>query len=230
MITNVTLGGCKQDFQIAFDQHLAVLKAYKNSGIPLFLFGWFIWLAHDNNNRLFWADKYFVDFFNRTREFWENTVLFFMSDHGARYGSVRNAGEIGRLEHDKPFITLTVPERLRTNQVLSNFKENSKVLTTPFDVHATLIDILLLGNETGADFSRQRPFNETQYNRGFSLLRPIPARNCHEAYIAKQFCPCIKEETAVSNQSTSMEYKTCYVGHSLLICYTVSLLVIGTGN
>ena len=173
---NVTLGKCRRDFEIALDQHLEILKTYNGSRVPLFLYSWLTQLAHDNNNNLFWADHYFLDYFKKAKPFYGNTVLFFLSDHGSRFGAVRNAGEIGRLEHDKPFITLTIPKRLRQQQIIRNFEANSKVLTTHYDVHATLMDLLTLDNHFDQDFSNPRP-DETNAGRGYSLLGPREARS-----------------------------------------------------
>ncbi|CAJ0582570.1 unnamed protein product, partial [Mesorhabditis spiculigera] len=64
-----------------------------------------------------------------------------------------------------------------------------KRLTTFYDLHATLEEILMLGNEIVCEGIEHK----TQA-RGLSLLRSIPeARNCEEAGVPEEFCVCQSE-------------------------------------
>lgn len=72
-------------------------------------------------------------------------------------------------------------------------RNNSEILTSPFDLHETLMDIVT-NMGVVSDFHRQL-HNRT---RGQSLLRPILGdRSCETAGIPQDFCSCL-QETAVN--------------------------------
>ena len=51
--------------------------------------------------------------------------------------------ELGAREAKNPFLLMTVPKRLRSNnQLMKNLEENSEKLITQFDMFATFMDIL----------------------------------------------------------------------------------------
>ena len=57
-----------------------------------------------------------------------------------------------------------------------NFQKNVHRLTTPFDIHATLKDILYL--------QQQKPLHKPLHSRAISLFDKIPEnRSCAMAYI-----------------------------------------------
>lgn len=61
----------------------------------------------------------------------------------ARFAEVRNTLQ-GKLEERLPFFSFIFPDwfKLKFSHEYSNFVKNLKRLVTPFDVHATLVDIL----------------------------------------------------------------------------------------
>lgn len=60
-----------------------------------------------------------------------------------RFATVRDTLQ-GKLEERLPFFSFVFPEwfKIKYSQEYQNFRENLQALTTPFDVHATLKDIL----------------------------------------------------------------------------------------
>lgn len=60
-----------------------------------------------------------------------------------RFATVRNTLQ-GKLEERLPFFSFVFPEWFKTkySQQYRNFQDNLNTLSTPFDVHATLEDIL----------------------------------------------------------------------------------------
>ena len=96
---------------------------------------------------------------------------------------------IGRLEARMPFLAIYLPPALREKypHLIPNMEMNSDRLTTMFDLHATLLDIL------GGKFG---PEAERYDSRSYSLFRPVlPGRQCPEAHIPEEFCPCYQEMT-----------------------------------
>lgn len=72
-----------------------------------------------------------------------NTVVVFMSDHGMRWGNIRNTYQ-GQLEERLPFVVMVLPKQFRQqySEALQNLKTNVRRLTTPFDLHETFNDFL----------------------------------------------------------------------------------------
>lgn len=60
-----------------------------------------------------------------------------------RFAEVRNTLQ-GKLEERLPFFSFVFPDefKVKYKKEYTNFQENLQRLTTPFDIHATLADIL----------------------------------------------------------------------------------------
>ena len=70
----------------------------------------------------------------------DDTILFLFSDHGIRFGDLRNTFS-GTIEERLPFVYLYLPKNYKTSEIHKNLVINSHRLTTPFDIHATLLHI-----------------------------------------------------------------------------------------
>jgi hypothetical protein len=96
----------------------------------------------------------------------------------------------GKLEERLPMMSLVFPQwfRDRFPQYISNLRANVDRLSTPFDVHETLRDLLdttRLDGPAGAG-GKLPP-------RGLSLLREIPKnRTCQAAGIDMHWCSCLQ--------------------------------------
>ncbi|ROT82753.1 hypothetical protein C7M84_024085 [Penaeus vannamei] len=126
--------------------------------------------------------RYLKEF--RDRGFNQNTVLFFISDHGLRWGAFRST-YAGMLEERMPFLFAVFPPWFKEEypDVWRNMKKNTKRLTSTFDLHATLFDIL---NRAYANMTRT-------YSgaHGISLFREVPLnRTCEDASIPEHYCAC----------------------------------------
>jgi hypothetical protein len=76
----------------------------------------------------------------------ENSFLFVMGDHGNRFGRLR-ATPTGTIEDNNPAFFLVLPRRLRANQALrAILEENAKKLISHYDLYATLLEIVKVGN------------------------------------------------------------------------------------
>ncbi|KAK7495740.1 hypothetical protein BaRGS_00012960 [Batillaria attramentaria] len=120
------------------------------------------------------------------------TLLILMADHGARFNHIRAIPQ-GKLEERNPYFALRFPPWFLEKYpgVAKNLKINSRRLTTPFDIYATLSDLLnftTAGEETSAD----RSSSKVAVSRGMSLLREIPKeRRCSEAGVTPHWCACL---------------------------------------
>ncbi|KAL1430634.1 hypothetical protein MTO96_014828 [Rhipicephalus appendiculatus] len=150
---------------------------------PFFAFAWFIDITHERLNNAAYADEPFRQMLEALHASGalNHTVLAFFSDHGLRKGDIR-ATYIGRLEDIQPFAFLVFPPWFleKNPEAARSLRVNQHRLTTPFDLHATLVELL--------DYpDRKRP--RTAY--GLSLLNEIPEqRTCADASIRPKWCSC----------------------------------------
>ncbi|XP_015929498.2 uncharacterized protein [Parasteatoda tepidariorum] len=121
-----------------------------------------------------------------------NSVLVIFSDHGIRYGKIRET-YIGKFEERMPFMYIHFPKWFlaQNSDINRNMIVNQERLMTLFDIHATLKHLLNPKNEYVADFDEY----------GLSLLNEIPeSRTCDDAAILHHWCPCNEfEQLEVNN-------------------------------
>lgn len=86
-----------------------------------------------------------------------NTIVMVLSDHGLHYGPWFQS-KVGERERAEPILFMSLPST--HNDLHSIVAANSQRWTSPFDVHATLTDIVL--------------HNRTISNTGSSLVRRLP--------------------------------------------------------
>uniref|UniRef100_A0A1I7T563 Bis(5'-adenosyl)-triphosphatase n=1 Tax=Caenorhabditis tropicalis TaxID=1561998 RepID=A0A1I7T563_9PELO len=124
-----------------------------------------------------------------------NTFSVIMGDHGNRIGAVQRRYH-GRIEERMPLMAVRFPNDFSQKypEEYKNFLENKYKLTSNFDVHKTLHDIvhMRLGeNKEKAD-----------EGRGISLFDIIPnTRMCPDVTVAENFCMCMID---VSNVTTPL--------------------------
>ena len=142
--------------------------------------------THDNVNRLGILDYPYLNLLTslHTKGYLNNTVMLFFGDHGMRYGPMRSTF-LGRLEEHLPVLTLVLPDWLKTSQpdLLRNLHSNARKLTCNFDIYATLLDIIYIG--------QGYTYPPAMGKYGTSLLRQIRSnRTCSELKIPESFCSC----------------------------------------
>lgn len=125
--------------------------------------------------------KFFHDAYNSNA--FNNTVVFFFSDHGLRYGAIRSS-DIGSYEVQSPVMFIAFPtwfsEKYPT--IMKNLKSNTRKLTTMYDVHETLRNIL---NFSGSVIEYSSP------ERGESLFSDVSnTRNCSDVGVPDSMCTC----------------------------------------
>jgi hypothetical protein len=119
-----------------------------------------------------------------------NTVLMVISDHGLRWGAFRETYQ-GRLEEHLPLLMFVLPDwfKRRYRRAVSNLRCNRGALTTHFDLHYTLLDLVHLEHiEDDVIATRQQEENRT---RGRSLFLQMQVnRTCRDAGIPISYCTC----------------------------------------
>ncbi|EYC08867.1 hypothetical protein Y032_0063g3403 [Ancylostoma ceylanicum] len=174
-------------------------------GSSKFSLSWVTKLAHDDTGRLYKGDNDLYNFFVKNRQELDNSFMFFLGDHGPRFGKETKT-TFGRNEANNPFLYVTIPKPLRNTWMLKVLKEKEYELITPHDIHATLKDIL--------EEQPNSNFNDTTYksflpaSRGSSLLRdfePGMPRNCKTLPIPFQYCICQYEKAPLDDDALAIK-------------------------
>ncbi|KAM7351422.1 uncharacterized protein ACRADG_004278 isoform 2-T4 [Cochliomyia hominivorax] len=189
-----------------------VLLEYIRKLIPVmkkgnfFAFFWTVAMTHDlfNMPMLFDEDiKYLLENFD-THGILNQTIIFLMSDHGIRWGSFRKTYQ-GMMEERLPLLIILYPKWLRQKypEALANLEINAKRLSTPYDLHATMLDLLDLSRLNSKQITnRIAELNDPDTNmpRSISLFLPIPkSRTCEKAFIASHWCSCHQRQELPTN-------------------------------
>lgn len=168
------------------------VRKYNKLKTPFFAFTFFVELSHDYVKVVSSADDDFKTWLSDLFKsgYLNNTFLLFLSDHGHRFDAMR-ATLIGRIEERMPFFSLVVPPSLfKTHpQVIENLKLNVKRLTTPYDIHFTVMDIL-------GHFINRTQLGTAVSSRGTTMFAPISSeRTCQTAGVPDHYCICETEES-----------------------------------
>ncbi|KJH49532.1 hypothetical protein DICVIV_04320 [Dictyocaulus viviparus] len=166
---------------------LFIIEYYDSSKFSL---TWITKLAHDDTGKLYKGDFDLYNFFVRNRFELENSFVFFLGDHGPRFGKETKTS-FGRNEANNPFLYIVAPKSLRGSSIFKMLKKKENELVTPHDIHATLKDILEEQPQTNFMDTSYRSFLPA--SRGSSLLREFQAgvqRNCKTLPIPSQYCIC----------------------------------------
>ncbi|TMW48578.1 hypothetical protein DOY81_006333 [Sarcophaga bullata] len=189
-----------------------VLLEYIRKLIPVmksehfFAFFWTVAMTHDlfNMPTLFDEDiRHLLENFS-ANGILNSTILFLMSDHGIRWGSFRKTYQ-GMMEERLPLLIALYPPWFKQKypEAVANMKMNAKRLSTPYDLHATMLDLLDLSNLKRKQLlKRSAELNDpdTSMPRSISLFLPIPkSRTCENANIASHWCSCHQRQELPTN-------------------------------
>ncbi|KOB70455.1 Uncharacterized protein OBRU01_05477 [Operophtera brumata] len=206
--------GNKYFYKVLLDYIENLSKTLKSS--KLFGFFWEVTMSHDYLNYPMLMDKSYQRFLRRldNSKYLDDTILILLSDHGIRWGNIRFTKQ-GRLEERLPFVQILLAPSFRENYSLAydNLKLNSKRLTTPFDIHATLSDLINLDSIKNEVIQSRTKMNYAQ-GRSISLFLPIPGnRSCHTAGIEDHWCTCNRNSKLQKASVESNEASAHLVGH-----------------
>ncbi|KAI5632602.1 hypothetical protein NE865_14705 [Phthorimaea operculella] len=198
--------GNKYFYQVLLDYVESLTSTLKSS--KLFGFFWEVTMSHDYLNYPMVMDDSYEKFLKNldSSGYLEDTILIFMSDHGIRWGEIRYTKQ-GRLEERLPLVNILVPPSFRVNYSLAydNLRLNSKRLTTPFDVHATLVDLVSMESIKNKNI-RLRSTKPYGHDRSISLFLPVPSnRTCKMADIDDHWCTCHKGQKMATDSGEARE-------------------------
>ncbi|CAG4998145.1 unnamed protein product [Parnassius apollo] len=183
--------GNKHFYQVLLNYIEDLTRTLKSS--KLFGFFWEVTMSHDYLNYPVIMDNSYEKFLRHLDDtkYLEETVLILLSDHGIRWGDIRFTKQ-GRLEERLPLVHILLPTSFRENFSLaySNLKLNSRRLTTPFDLYATLSDLVNLDTIKNEKIKYRSSLSYAQ-ERSISLFLPVPSnRTCQTAAIDDHWCTC----------------------------------------
>ncbi|XP_030384445.1 uncharacterized protein LOC115631749 [Scaptodrosophila lebanonensis] len=173
-----------------------------------FSFFWTVTLTHDMLNTANLLDRDIeglLQLMDRSGVL-NRTLVLLMSDHGLRWGSFRYTYQ-GMMEERQPLLMALYPRWLQTlyPEAVANLQLNAKRLTTHFDLHATMLQLLDMSNLNAANLQRRAAeFREPDSTlpRGISLFLPVPVeRTCEQAGIAAHWCTCHQKQEMMTNDA-----------------------------
>ncbi|CAG7731387.1 unnamed protein product, partial [Allacma fusca] len=207
------VGGMTQtNFMLQYLQDF-VVEMGRNE-VPYFLLSWFSTLGHQDINNLKPMDSTFrqvlSDFVNEESYNSNNTIIFFISDHGYRFGSYRETF-LGYYEDSLPFFYVRIPPTLKLSHPdwWDNLRINSHRLTSPLDLHATLEDILSLNYASSA--KKPFPFTHSNWDASwrqvYSFFEETPLnRSCVSSGVPQLYCRCGVTPTADTISNSSIKF------------------------
>jgi len=168
----------------------------------------FVWstsLTHDYAEYPRFGDddlRDFLDAFNRSGRL-DNTALVLMSDHGMRWGPFRDTYQ-GGLEERLPMLRFILPARFQQAYpaAMRNLRRNTAMLTTPYDLQETLLDLLdpgrLISDHAIEARARGAPEYRATPSRASSLFLEVSGnRSCQDVGIPQHYCTCHDNRTAL---------------------------------
>ncbi|XP_061714601.1 LOW QUALITY PROTEIN: uncharacterized protein LOC133523106 [Cydia pomonella] len=172
-----------------FKVMMNITEQFLDLGGKRFIFTFVVDITHDDFNHIPSADDDTAALLRSLlSRHAEDTLIVVMGDHGPRFANVRNTLQ-GKLEERLPLLGIRLPDRLTRARPHAQraLEANARALTTPHDLHATILDVLDMRQHwnpykvRGAD-----------YTRALTMLEPIPRnRSCSEAGIEPHWCACV---------------------------------------
>ena len=111
-----------------------------------------------------------------------------MGDHGFRMDFSWGGTDQGKAEASMPALAVLAPQHFRSKypEKAQNLIKNTKFLTSNYDAHLMLRDILALS----LDKSSKDLFSERKTQAGVSLFSEVTNRTCQEAGVPLMYCCC----------------------------------------
>lgn len=157
-------------------------------------------LGNRNVNHSFSIDIDYEAFINNLDKsgYLNDSILIVLSDGGFKH-DYNSGADVKQIIEKLPVASVLVPPSFRHKYPLAykNLQTNSRRLTTPYDMHETLIDLIDL-NALSNEEIRFRSSLHYMNNRGISLFLPLPTnRTCISAGISDKWCACLKYNSTI---------------------------------
>ena len=174
--------GPRSQPNLLLDYLVSFTKQFRDE--PHFSLTFQVGQSHGDVNGPTWLDKVNLEAIQKMERegSLNNTILIMFSDHGLRFGYSRITTG-ATVQERLPFLVIVTPKwfRERHADLQHTLEENAYRLSTPFDIHATMVDILGMLKGKRSIYT----------DRGQSLFTPIPLdRTCSDASIGLHWCGC----------------------------------------
>lgn len=184
---------------------------------PYFGFFWETSITHDFLNYPLLCDNKYETLIKamQSEGLLDRTILVLLSDHGIRWGDIRGTHQ-GRMEERLPFLFFVFPKKFRQKypHAIYNMKMNTKRLTTPFDLHSTMLDLLDTEGLSNEKIHKKATRKEYLNSRGISLFLPIHEnRTCQTAGIEPHWCTCHQTRKLETNNTLAFRVANIAVEH-----------------
>ena len=146
--------------------------------------------SHNIENSPTLIDTDIFNFFTNLNEtgVLNNTFIFFLSDHGTRYGKMRVPYE-SYYDERLPMLFIWVPYNFKKLHInaYNSFILNQNRLVTPYDIYLTLQEIMLIST---ASEKYHKPKSDGCPNC-MSMFNEIdPTRKCNDVDVSEKWCTC----------------------------------------
>lgn len=175
---------------------------------PYFGLFWMNSFSHNRLNTISRMDHKLYEFLKDLYEsnILKNTIVFFFSDHGLRFGNIRYT-HTGWLEERLPFFYIYIPKSIKQRypKKIKNLEINTKRLTTPYDFYMTLQDLLVMSGKNHTI----KPSNACPNCHSLFDLATID-RSCEDVAIQDHWCTC-NEYIDISTRNNTVRAATRFV-------------------
>ncbi|CAG7785601.1 unnamed protein product [Allacma fusca] len=164
----------------------------KFANTPHFFLSWFAYPFHDDIYSLANFDEYiarFFEFLKSEASLLRKSVVIFVSDHGDRMNFFNSKSFESYFERGLPFFQIRLPDQMKENypDIIEAIQLNTRKLTTPFDIHHTLLHVLSLNT----NLDRSSKHFEPERKDRCSLFVDMPSnRTCASTNIPLTKCLC----------------------------------------
>lgn len=196
--------GYKHRAEYVLDYLINFVKTFRND--PLFGLFWTNSFANNKFRDAEEIDEQFVDHFNQLEHLgvMNKSIIVFMGDYGIMVNATRYF-QFSHLEERLPMIHVWLPKWFRSEypEFVRGLRINQGRLTSPYDLHVTLEQILLTSGRTihSPDGSLDSPSSQ-------SLFHPIPVnRTCNDIGIEDHWCAC-SSASSVNEASPDVQVVT----------------------
>ncbi|RUS79191.1 hypothetical protein EGW08_013049 [Elysia chlorotica] len=181
-----------------YDYILQLFHHYNSTNTnrtPFFAYSFLARLTHNDYNMAFSGDHLYLKLLKdlRATNALNNTVIIWFSDHGERFGALRNT-YTGEMETNTPYLFFVFPPWFEKKypDLIRMLRINQNRLTSHFDTYATLQDLLNFKGVVGPKGKLTE--------RSISLFREIPVyRTCPHAQIPWEYCACFSSPPSQAN-------------------------------
>lgn len=178
-------------------------------GVPYFGLFWTNTVSHDDVNGLSSMDNSMLAKLQEMESsgIMNDTMIIFLSDHGMRWGAFRDTF-LGWYEERLPMLHFWLPPWFREEDpdAYSALQINQNRLTSPYDLHMTLRDVLL---RAGGEFNASSGCSKCS-----SLFRPVPyERGCEDAGVIPHWCTCTAFKPRSTTDAIAKDCVRTFMGH-----------------